>query len=244
MKSASRPTIRSTARSATSARAAVGSLSSSARRKKAANLSRKTHANKRRSGKTSLMQIRTAPAVAFAAQMAPIVSKLRRRLYRRAYLEANIAHGIAHQIRTIREHRGMTQSVLAKRLKTSQTIVSRLEDPSYGRLTLSSLLRVSHAFDVALLVKFVSFPKFLNETADKSPSGLYADSFEESLNAATVALEHGWQGFQRHVISVRTGPFIDTTNVPTLTSLITLLAQAHVGNLPTVPQLPTPISNR
>ena len=252
MKSASKPTIRSTARSATSAQATVGSLSSSARRKRAINSSLKTHASKRRSARTSLTQIRSvAPAVAFAAQMAPIVSKLRRRQYRRAYIEANIAHGIAHQIRAIREQRGMTQSALAKRLKTSQTIVSRLEDPSYGRLTLSSLLRVSHAFAVALLVKFVSFPKFLNETADKSPRGLYADSFDESLEAVTAALDCGWRDFQPQIMSNVTYPFIGTTSVASLdtsgwTSLIidVLPAKVSVDDIPGVRQIPLPISSR
>ena len=246
MKSASKPTIRSTARSATSARATVGSLLSSARRKRARNLSLKTHASKRRNAKTSLMQIRTnAPAVAFAAQLAPIVSKLRRKQYRRAYVEANIAHGIAHQIRTMREQRGMTQSALAKRLKTTQTIVSRLEDPSYGRYTLSSLLRVTHAFDVALLVKFVSFPKFLNETADKSPRGLFADSFDESLNAATAALDYGLHGVQAQILPNQGYPFIDVISfvagedTSTWTPLVidVLPLSLSVDNMPGVRQI-------
>lgn len=114
-----------------------------------------------------------------------LVSKLQDKEYRDAYVKATLTHGLAHQIRVNREQRKLSQQSLAKRCggKTTQVVISRLEDPAYGKFTLSSILKVASALDVAVLVRFVPYSKFLLETTDKSVLGLYAKSFfEESLN--------------------------------------------------------------
>ncbi|OFZ96624.1 MAG: hypothetical protein A3H35_07320 [Betaproteobacteria bacterium RIFCSPLOWO2_02_FULL_62_17] len=164
---------------------------------------------KPKAGKTLLIDTQLSiRAVASAPKLGSLAAKMKNRLYRHAFLSANITHGLSHQIRTIREQRGLTQKTFAKRLNTSQTIVSRLEDPSYGKFTLSTLLRVSKAFDTALLVKFVSFPKFLAETSDKSPNGLYAPSYRES-EAAILGVSHSqwnevpWYGLNIYSDAVR-----------------------------------------
>ena len=142
--------------------------------------SQKMRVRRLRRAKSLLMPLpASTPAAASALAQGSIAAKLHNKEYRRAYIKAHLSQGISHQIRTIRERRGLTQAEFAKRAKTTQTIVSRLEDPSYGRFTLNTLIRVAETFDVALLVKFVSFPKFLFETADKSPDGLYAASYGE-----------------------------------------------------------------
>lgn len=115
-----------------------------------------------------------------------LVGKLQDKEYRDAYVRATITHGIAHQIRVNREQRNLSQQSLAEKCggKTTQVVISRLEDPAYGRFTLNSVLKVASALDVAVLVRLVPYSKFLLETADKSVLGLYAKSFvEENLNA-------------------------------------------------------------
>ena len=103
---------------------------------------------------------------------------------REAYVRAHAQHGLAHQIRMLREHRGWTQAELAHKIGArNQSTVARLEDPSYGKYSVSSLLKLANAFDVGALVKFVSFSKMLHETADLSPSGLTVASFEEEGDA-------------------------------------------------------------
>lgn len=77
--------------------------------------------------------------------------------YREAYMEAAIEQGIAWQIRINRKLRGWSQRELASILGTGQSAVSRLEDPSYGKHSLETLLKVANAFDCALTVKMVSF---------------------------------------------------------------------------------------
>ena len=51
--------------------------------------------------------------------------------------------------------------------------ISRLEDPNYGRYSLKTLKRLARAFDVGLLVRFVSFGELgewtVNLTHSKTP---------------------------------------------------------------------------
>jgi transcriptional regulator with XRE-family HTH domain len=106
------------------------------------------------------------------------LERLSRKTFRDAYVRANVEQGIAHQIRILRQAKGWSQRKLAQRIRASgQSAVARLEDPSYGRFTLTTLLKLAAAFDVALLVKFVPYSKLLAETADLSPEALRAESF-------------------------------------------------------------------
>ena len=87
------------------------------------------------------------------------------------------------QTRILREQRELSQGQLAERVKTTQSVISRLEDPNYGKLSLSSLLKLASAYDVALLVKFVPFSRLLHEFEDASPHALSAKEFTEELSA-------------------------------------------------------------
>lgn len=82
---------------------------------------------------------------------------------RRAFVKAEVATSLAHQIRVLRIQRGWTQGQLAKKLKSTQAAVSRLEDPSYGSMNLKTLLELGQVFDVALNVRFQSLTKFFVE---------------------------------------------------------------------------------
>jgi len=97
---------------------------------------------------------------------------------RQAYVEAEVASGLAHQIRALRTQRGWTQKDLADKLGTTQAAISRLEDPSYGRPSVKTLLDVGAAFDVALQVRFVSFVRLLQETRSVSREQLEVEPFE------------------------------------------------------------------
>lgn len=97
--------------------------------------------------------------------------------YRQATLEAEIEHGIAWQIRVNREERGLTQLELGKKMKTGQSAISKLEDPTGGDIQLSTLFKAAHAFDCALLVRFVSFSEFGALTVDVRPDRLLACDF-------------------------------------------------------------------
>lgn len=108
-------------------------------------------------------------------------NKLKNKEYRHAYLKEHIRVGIASQIRLIRNKSDINQSQLADIIGTKQSVISRLEDPDLGSVNLKTLLKVAEAFDVGLLVKFVSFGKFINESQDISPKNLAVSNYTEEF---------------------------------------------------------------
>lgn len=81
---------------------------------------------------------------------------------RRRLVASNLAKGVAFQIRNTRDARGMTQDELASLAGMSQNNLCRLEDPNYGKHTLSSLKRIADALDVALVVRFIPFSRYID----------------------------------------------------------------------------------
>lgn len=105
--------------------------------------------------------------------------RLKNKNARVAYVEAELANGIAHQIRILREQRGWTQTQLARKLKTTQAAVSRLENASYGRHSLKTLLQVGAAFDVGMFLRYMPFSQFMGATWDTRPEKFEADSYDD-----------------------------------------------------------------
>jgi len=91
---------------------------------------------------------------------------------REAYLESCLEQDVAWQIRLNRERRDMSQKELANLVGTQQSSIARAEDPAYGKHSLSMLVRIAHAFGCALLVRFVSYGRFLDATKDTSVEAL------------------------------------------------------------------------
>lgn len=110
-----------------------------------------------------------------------LVSKLlNNEAFRDAYVFEHIKTGIAYQIRAMRDEREWTQGRLGEEAKKPRNVITRLEDPNYGQFSLQTLREIASAFDVALLVKFVSFSTLLQEYADVSPQALVAASVKDS----------------------------------------------------------------
>lgn len=99
--------------------------------------------------------------------------------YREAFVDENIKNAVAFQVNAMRERRGWTQSELGRRANKPQNVISRIEDPNYGKVTIRTLLDIAAAFDVALLVKFVSFGDLLAQMRHLSPQTLAVPSFDE-----------------------------------------------------------------
>lgn len=102
--------------------------------------------------------------------------------YRQAYMEASIEQGVAWQIKLNRERRGYSQKELARRIASTQSAISRAEDPTYGRYRLETLVKVANAFDCALQIKFVPYSQLAKESDDLSPNALYAKSYSEEIS--------------------------------------------------------------
>lgn len=110
-----------------------------------------------------------------------LLRKLDDKAYRAAFVADHVRSWIAFQIRALREQKGRewSQSELGERMgSTPQSTVSRLEDPDYGKVTLATLLRVSEAYDVPLLVKYVDWEEWLRSMSDISRPAAEKESFE------------------------------------------------------------------
>jgi transcriptional regulator with XRE-family HTH domain len=118
------------------------------------------------------------------------LGKLKSKAYRHAYVASHIDQGMAFQIRALRESRGWDQKQLAAKIGLkSQSAIARVEDPSYGKLSISTIKKLAKAFDVGILVKFVPFSRVLTETANLSSVALAPVGFEEELPALETSIK-------------------------------------------------------
>ena len=97
---------------------------------------------------------------------------------RHAFAEAEAITYLAHQILVLRTQRGWTQAELARRIGSTQAAVSRLEDPSYGRFNIKTLMVLARAFDVAPVFKFSSIVDLMAERWVVRPSAMEVLPFE------------------------------------------------------------------
>ena len=75
------------------------------------------------------------------------------------FKQAGEAWDVALQLASLREQAGLSQSELARRLKTTQQQVSRLESPSYEGHSLSMLRRVAAALHARVRVVLEPLPR-------------------------------------------------------------------------------------
>jgi transcriptional regulator with XRE-family HTH domain len=104
-------------------------------------------------------------------------SKKRRDLF----VAGQIKTGIPFQVRALRDKKGWTQAQLGTELGMTQTNISRLESPGYGRLNITTLQRIASVFDVALIVRFVPFSELMRWTDRLSPEVMAPASFNEEI---------------------------------------------------------------
>jgi hypothetical protein len=100
-----------------------------------------------------------------------------RKDYRASYVASYTRQFLARQMR---EFRGdLSQTEFGGKIGKQQTIVSRLEDPNYGKWTLQTLLDVADKLDVAVMVRFVDFSTFLRQTNDRSQDVITPKPFDQ-----------------------------------------------------------------
>lgn len=103
--------------------------------------------------------------------------------FRDAFLGENIGTRLAFQIRALREKNKWSQPQLAEHAGKPQSVISRLENPNYGKFTIKTLLDLASTFDVALFISFVPYTKLITEISDVSPKALAVASYEEEKEA-------------------------------------------------------------
>ena len=113
--------------------------------------------------------------------------------YREAFVTAQVKKAIPFQIRAMLKTRRWSQEELATRSALEQGVVSRAASPTYGNLTLNTILRVAAGFDVAFIGKFVPFSElgqwFLN--LSEAELGNVAAFAEETVKLSSAANAEG-----------------------------------------------------
>ncbi|SRR5258708_2631557 len=109
--------------------------------------------------------------------------KLKNKEYRDSFAAEYIYSRIPLKIRAMRERRRLSQQELGRLAEVKQEWISKLEDPNYGRLTLSTLLKIASAFDVGLNVDFVPFSEIFYRSTHLSNEDFDVASFDEESRA-------------------------------------------------------------
>jgi transcriptional regulator with XRE-family HTH domain len=83
------------------------------------------------------------------------------REFREEFSALQLKRGVAFQIRALLRKRGWTQGRLAEESKLTQGVVSRAQNPDYGKLTINTLNRIANGFDIAFIGAFVPFSELV-----------------------------------------------------------------------------------
>ena len=104
----------------------------------------------------------------------------RSKRYREEFVSSHAKQAIPYQIRALIQQFGLSQKELAKRSGLTQGAISRAADPSYGNLTINTLVRIAAGFDVAFVGRFVPFsdlPPWFDRLYEQG--GFYVAPFAE-----------------------------------------------------------------
>lgn len=101
-------------------------------------------------------------------------NKLKRgRETRARFVESHLDKMLAYQIRALREEKRWTQAQFAEKVGVNHpnNVSARLENPQYGKHTLTTLKKIAAACDVGLVVWFIPFSRLV----DWATGTLYSD---------------------------------------------------------------------
>jgi transcriptional regulator with XRE-family HTH domain len=116
---------------------------------------------------------------------------------RSKFVESHLDKSIAYQIRSLRHEGKWTQLEFANKLGMGHpnNVSARLENPYYGKMTLSTLKQIAAACDVALVVWFIPFSRFIKwvtgtpyQDHGLSPSFYEIPSFRSEFGVEDVAI--------------------------------------------------------
>ena len=82
-------------------------------------------------------------------------SELKDTEFRRAFEEEEMFAAVAIKLAEIRQKRGLSQKEMAKRMRTSQQTISRLEDRANRSYSLKTLIRAAEVLRKRLVIRFV-----------------------------------------------------------------------------------------
>jgi transcriptional regulator with XRE-family HTH domain len=107
--------------------------------------------------------------------------KLANAKYRDTFVASWIAQTLAFQLRVLRQRTGLSQDELADKLETSQNAISRMENPNYGKSSISTLLKVAAFFKVGLIVRFAPLSEIADWTSNLSSKAVDVPDFDHDI---------------------------------------------------------------
>ncbi len=107
----------------------------------------------------------------------PSTNALDNREFRASYMAHGLRAYLADQIRALRGNR--SQREFGRLIGKPQSVVSRLENEDYGKLTLQTLLDIAEKLDIALVIKFADFPTFLRAVADATQDAMSPKGYQD-----------------------------------------------------------------
>jgi transcriptional regulator with XRE-family HTH domain len=108
--------------------------------------------------------------------------------YRDAFVDAHVSNGVAFQLRALRDSHDWDQKDVARELgkPSAQPMISRYENPDYGKYAVSSLLEIAHLYDVALIVKFAPFSELLRQDYESRSKSFDIPPYDEERKAGLI----------------------------------------------------------
>lgn len=155
-----------------------------------------SHAQKPRSGNATSHATLREPADVPSRRLQDLSDSFGDRDFRASYTAHHLRAFLADQIRGLRGD--ASQKEFGVRIGKPQSVVSRLENEDYGKVSLQTLIDIAARLDIGLVVRFVDFPAFLRTTADFAedavvPAAYSADALIERKPADPVTRLRGKQ---------------------------------------------------
>jgi transcriptional regulator with XRE-family HTH domain len=120
-----------------------------------------------------------------------LLEELKDAQYRRGFVEGHVKDTIAFQLRMLRKAINWEQRDVAERLGNPklQPMISRYENPDYGRYSISTLLELASVFDVALVVRFAPLSELVQWDWAANAATLCPASFDRDKSFLDMAAQ-------------------------------------------------------